>query len=209
MSNQESCKHIRRNFLSGIATGSGLLLAGCHRAGEMGEAVASGGPADVTLRIGPALVDMAKDHTISTIGYNGAVPGPVIRLREGVAATVDLFNDTDSAELVHWHGLIIPPDVDGAEEEKSLAVPAHGHLRYQLTPRPSGARFVHTHVMPMSNLSRGTYTGQFGFVYIEPKNNPGQYGEVDFTPAMEGLTLFHCHQQLHMDYGLKTLFNVA
>jgi FtsP/CotA-like multicopper oxidase with cupredoxin domain len=46
-------------------------------------------------------------------------------------------------------------------------------------------------------------------VYIEPKNNPGQYGEVDFTPAMEGLTLFHCHQQLHMDYGLKTLFNVA
>jgi FtsP/CotA-like multicopper oxidase with cupredoxin domain len=33
--------------------------------------------------------------------------------------------------------------------------------------------------------------------------------EVDFTPAMEGLTLFHCHQQLHMDYGLKTLFNVA
>jgi FtsP/CotA-like multicopper oxidase with cupredoxin domain len=32
---------------------------------------------------------------------------------------------------------------------------------------------------------------------------------VDFVPAMEGLTLFHCHQQLHMDYGLKTLFNVT
>jgi FtsP/CotA-like multicopper oxidase with cupredoxin domain len=31
---------------------------------------------------------------------------------------------------------------------------------------------------------------------------------VDFAPAMEGLTLFHCHQQFHMDYGLKTLFNV-
>jgi FtsP/CotA-like multicopper oxidase with cupredoxin domain len=33
--------------------------------------------------------------------------------------------------------------------------------------------------------------------------------EVDVTPAMEGLTLFHCHQQLHMDYGFKLLFNVA
>jgi FtsP/CotA-like multicopper oxidase with cupredoxin domain len=134
-----------------------------------------GGPADVTLRIGPALVDIAKKHTISTIGYNGAVPGPVIRLREGVAVTVDLLNDTDSAELVHWHGLIIPADVVGAEEEKSLAVPAHGHLRYRLTLRPSGARFVHTHVMPMSDLSRGTYSGPSGFVYTEPKENPARY----------------------------------
>ena len=33
--------------------------------------------------------------------------------------------------------------------------------------------------------------------------------EVDVTPHMEGLTLFHCHQQLHMDYGFKMLFNVA
>ncbi len=33
--------------------------------------------------------------------------------------------------------------------------------------------------------------------------------EVDVTPAMEGLTLFHCHQQLHMDYGFKLLFNVV
>jgi FtsP/CotA-like multicopper oxidase with cupredoxin domain len=33
--------------------------------------------------------------------------------------------------------------------------------------------------------------------------------EVDVTPNMEGLTLFHCHQQLHMDYGFKMLFNVT
>jgi FtsP/CotA-like multicopper oxidase with cupredoxin domain len=32
---------------------------------------------------------------------------------------------------------------------------------------------------------------------------------LDFTPAMEGLTLFHCHQQLHMDYGFKMLFDTA
>ena len=32
---------------------------------------------------------------------------------------------------------------------------------------------------------------------------------VDFVPAMEGLTLFHCHQQFHMDYGFKALFNVG
>lgn len=176
----------RRGFLSGATLGTGLLLSGCRPGGPSaspGEAPA--GPADVTLRIGNVLADIAKDHTISTIGYNGSVPGPLIRLREGVPVTVDLFNDTDAPELVHWHGQVIPAEVDGAEEEKSLAVPAHGHLRYRLTPSPAGARFVHTHAMPMADLSRGTYTGQFAFVYIEPKSNPGQYDQEIFLATHE------------------------
>src|SRR5579872_2727624 len=160
--------------------GSALLLAACNKNDPPAE-----GPADVTLRIGTVLVDIAQDHTISTIGYNGSVPGPLIRLKEDVPAVVDLFNDTDTPELVHWHGQIIPADVDGAAEEKSLQVPPHGHIRYRLTPRPSGARFVHTHVMPMSDLGRGTYGGQFAFVYIEPKNNPGQYDQEIFLAAHE------------------------
>jgi FtsP/CotA-like multicopper oxidase with cupredoxin domain len=167
--------------------GTGFLLAGCNRSAPSGPAPSAvpGGPADVSLRIGPVLVDIAKDHTISTIGYNGTVPGPVIRLREGVPATVDLFNDTDTPELVHWHGQIIPAEVDGAAEENSLQVPPHGHLRYQLTPQPAGARFVHTHVMPMSDLNRGTYTGQFAFVYIEPRNNPARYDQEIFLATHE------------------------
>ena len=169
----------RRSFFADVAAG-GLCLAGCSRNSETPET-----RADVTLRIGPVLVDIAKDHTISTIGYNGSVPGPLIRLREGVPVTVDLFNETDTPELVHWHGQVIPADVDGAAEEKSLVVPAHGHIRYRLTPQPSGARFVHTHVMPMSDLARGTYTGQFAFVYIEPKNNPGQYDQEIFLATHE------------------------
>src|SRR5580704_8435217 len=176
----------RRNFLSDAALATGLLWSGCNRTGAPSNAEPSAnGPADVTLRIGPVLVDIAKDHTISTIGYNGASPGPLIRLREGVPVTVDLFNETDTPELVHWHGQIVPVSVDGAEEEKSLFVPPHGKLRYRLTPQPSGARFVHTHVMPMSDLTRGTYSGQFGFVYIEPKTNPGQYDQELFLATHE------------------------
>jgi FtsP/CotA-like multicopper oxidase with cupredoxin domain len=177
----------RRKFLGAAAGGSGLLLADCSRTTAPTEPAPSAptGPADVTLRIAPVLADIAKDHTISTIGYNGRVPGPLIRLREGVPVTVDLFNDTDAPEFVHWHGLTVPADVDGAPEEKSLAVPAHGHLRYRLTPQPSGARFVHSHTMPMSDLNRGTYSGQFGFVYIEPKTNAGQYDQEIFLATHE------------------------
>src|ERR1039457_2967721 len=120
----------RRGFLSDVAVGTSLCLASCNRKSETREAAA-----DVTLRIGPVLVDIAKDHTISTVGYNGAAPGPPIRLREGVPVTVELINDTDTPEFVHWHGMTIPAPVDGAEEEKSLVVPAHGRLRYSLTRR--------------------------------------------------------------------------
>ena len=181
----------RRHFLTDAATASALLLGACNRSTSTGTngPSATGAPpsgqADVTLRIGTVLADIAKEHTISTIGYNGSVPGPLIRLREGVPVTVELFNETDTPELVHWHGQIIPADVDGAAEEKSLAVPAHGNIRYRLTPQPSGARFVHTHVMSMGDLNRGTYTGQFAFVYIEPKNNPGQFDQEVFLATHE------------------------
>jgi FtsP/CotA-like multicopper oxidase with cupredoxin domain len=178
-----------------MAIGSSLALAAC---GKPAPPAASNdtSPADVTLRIGNVLADIAKDHTISTTGYNGQVPGPLIRLHEGVPVTVDLFNDTDVPEFVHWHGMVIPADVDGAPEEKSLSVPAHGHLRYRLTPGPSGARFVHSHVMAMSDMNRGPYTGQFGFVYTEPKNNPGQYDQEIFLATHEWEPFFTAAEEM-------------
>ena len=116
----------RRNFLTDAAAASALLLGGCNRSTSTGasgtgaERTAAGGPPDLTLRIGSVLADIAKDHTISTIGYNGTVPGPLIRFREGVPVTVELFNDTDTPELVHWHGQIIPASVDGAVKRRVL-----------------------------------------------------------------------------------------
>jgi FtsP/CotA-like multicopper oxidase with cupredoxin domain len=93
---------LRRTFLAEAAAASAVLLSGCNRSANTAAGTAPvETPADVTLRIGPVLVDIAKDHTISTTGYNGTVPGPLIRLREGVPVTVDLFNGTDTTELVH------------------------------------------------------------------------------------------------------------
>lgn len=175
----------RRNFLQAAGAGGALALASCDRAGAPAPGTTPTAPADITLRIAPVLADIAKDHTVSTIGYNGQIPGPLVRMREGVPVTIDLFNDTDAAEFVHWHGLTVPADVDGAPEEKSLVVPAREHIRYTLTPQPSGVRFVHSHVMAMSDLNRGTYTGQSAIVYVEPKNNPGQFDQEVFLATHE------------------------
>jgi FtsP/CotA-like multicopper oxidase with cupredoxin domain len=75
------------------------------------------GLANVTLRIATGLLELAPDHIVSTTLYNGQFPSPLLRFKEGEPVTVDVFNDTDTPELVHRHGQMIPTDVDGAAEE--------------------------------------------------------------------------------------------
>lgn len=108
--------------------------------------------ADYTLRIGTGLVELAPDHIVSTTLYNGHFPGPMLRFKEGQPVTVDVLNDTDTPELVHWHGQMIPSDVDGAAEEGTPFVPSHGMRRISFVPKPSGFRFYHTHVVAGGDL---------------------------------------------------------
>src|SRR5271155_552525 len=131
--------------------------------------------ADITIHIAPVEMEIAPRKIIKTIGYNGMAPGPVLRMREGLPVTVDVFNETKIPELVHWHGLFVPSEVDGAEEEGTPVVPPGGVRRYSFTPRPSGTRWYHSHIHAGRDMKRATYTGQFGFLYIEPKEEPGQY----------------------------------
>jgi FtsP/CotA-like multicopper oxidase with cupredoxin domain len=132
---------------------------------------------DFTLRIAPITVELAPNRIISTIGYNGTSPGPRLRMKEGVPVTVNVINDTDVPEYVHFHGLLIPSDVDGSEEEGTPPVPPHGSARYRFTPTPAGVRWYHTHTMSMDDLHRGSFTGQFGFLIVEGANNPGRYDQ--------------------------------
>jgi FtsP/CotA-like multicopper oxidase with cupredoxin domain len=154
---------------------SGLLLPQEPRTTEP-----ASGKADYTLRIAPVTVELDPSRILSTIGYNGTAPGPILRMKEGKPVTVDVINDTDTPELVHWHGMLIPPEVDGTEEEGSPFVPARGRRRFSLVPGPAGTRWYHTHAMAMDNLHRGAFTGQFGFVYVEGANNPGAFDQEHF-----------------------------
>ena len=128
-----------------------------------------------TIRIAPVTVELASGIVVKTTGYNGTAPGPLLRMREGVSTTVDVLNGTDSEELVHWHGQLVSSEVDGSAEEGTPSVPAHGQRRYTFVPRPAGTRWYHTHNSAGPDLTRGMYSGQFGFLYVEPKSEPGRY----------------------------------
>jgi FtsP/CotA-like multicopper oxidase with cupredoxin domain len=142
-------------------------------------------PADYVLKIAPGRIDLGGGRTVATTLYNDQFPGPLLRFTEGKRITVDIHNNTDIPELAHWHGQIIPSDVDGAIEEGTPVIAPHGMRRYSFVPRPAGFRFLHTHVTAGSDLTRGTYSGQAAPVYIEPKLNPGTYDREVFLVLKE------------------------
>lgn len=155
--------------------------------------------ADYTVRIGTSLVELSPEHIASTTLYDGQFPGPLLRLKEGQRVIIDLHNDTDTPELVHWHGQMIPSDADGAAEEGTPFIPAHDMRRVAFVPKPAGFRFYHTHVMAGANLNRGTYTGQAGPVYIEPRQNPGAYDREVFLVLKEFAPTFSRGGDMAMD----------
>jgi hypothetical protein len=58
-----------------------------------------------------------SEWIVSTTTYNSQFPGPLLRFKEGQAVTIDINDQTDTPEQLHWHGQFLPTDVDGAAEE--------------------------------------------------------------------------------------------
>ena len=151
----------RRDFVKAAGAMAGGSLIGetlsCGRPAASHSKEAAG-PADYTLTIAVKPVELAPNRIISTTTYNGQFPGPLLRFKEGKPVTIDIHNQTDTPEQLHWHGQFVPTDVDGASEEGTPFIPAHGSRRIRFVPRPSGLRFYHTHVHAGPDLSAGQYT---------------------------------------------------
>jgi FtsP/CotA-like multicopper oxidase with cupredoxin domain len=165
----------RRDFISIASAAAGGALSGGDRAfGKPGFLLSQAdNAADYTLTIANKPIELAPKRIVSMTTYNGQFPGPLLRFKEGQRVTVDIHNETDIPEQLHWHGQAIPSDVDGAAEEGTPFIPPHGSRRIAFIPKPSGFRFYHTHVRAGSDLCRGQYSGLVGPVYIEPKQSPG------------------------------------
>jgi FtsP/CotA-like multicopper oxidase with cupredoxin domain len=161
----------RRRFLEmgGVAAASGLIA-------RQGLATA-----DYAIEIAPLTLEIAPKHSVKTMAYNGQIPGPLLRFKEGESVTIDVTNRTGSEEIVHWHGLFLPPEVDGAMEEGTPMIAPGGHARYMFTPSPSGFRWYHTHTFAGQDLKKGQYSGLHGFLMIDPREpEPIRYDQEVF-----------------------------
>ncbi len=107
----------RREFLR-LAGGVAACAAG------PGAWAQDAGAADHVIEIAPYRVAVSAKQSFETVAYNGQVPGPLLRMREGRPVTIEVRNRTNSPEVVHWHGLFLPPEVDGAMEEGTPMIAA-------------------------------------------------------------------------------------
>ncbi len=158
------------------------------------------GKPDYTLHIRTSPIEIAPNRIISLTSYNGQFPGPLLRLKEGQRVTVDVYNDTNSPEQLHWHGQKVSTDVDGASEEGTPFIPAHGKRQIEFIPQPAGFRFYHTHNRAGANLSAGQYGGQVGPVYVEPRSEPGRYDREVFLVLKEFEPTFSRGGDMAMDF---------
>jgi FtsP/CotA-like multicopper oxidase with cupredoxin domain len=208
----------RREFLrlTGVsALSSASILYGCAASTEQASAPlsSSGNPARFSLRIAAVKIDLSPKQTIETIGYNGSSPGPLLRVVEGQQVIVEVKNDCDVPELVHWHGFYVPSEVDGSMEEGTPMVAVGGSRQYSFTAQPSGTRWYHTHAFAGNDLRRSLYSGQFGFFYVEPKSNPGNYDQEVFLAAHQWEPEFVSMQDIRKgpppNNGLEVMYRAA
>lgn len=173
MNRREFLGVLAASALSGLSALASDIAFSADSSSTAAEAKIPEARPDFSLRIVPVKLELSPGHTITTVGYDGRVPGPLLRVREGQHVTIEVRNDSDVPELVHWHGLMVPSNVDGAMEEGTPMVPAGGKARYSFVARPSGTRWYHTHAIAGKDF-------QYGFFYIEPKGNPGRYDQEIF-----------------------------
>jgi FtsP/CotA-like multicopper oxidase with cupredoxin domain len=175
----------RRAFLRDGALMAGALVLGQSKVwtqvfhGPFGEAVKRIDP-DCTLTIAEIEWELSPKKKIRTSTYNGQVPGPLLRVTEGKPVAIDIANKLDHPEIVHWHGQWIPVAADGSMEEGSPMLPAEGRSLVQFVPKPAGLHWYHTHAMAHRDLKRGLYSGQFGVLLVEGRENPGAYDQEQF-----------------------------
>jgi FtsP/CotA-like multicopper oxidase with cupredoxin domain len=175
----EAMWETRREFLRGMAAGAGLTLGG-SAALSWAQTVT-----DYSIEIAETSWEIAPKKLVRTAAYGGMVPGKILRLREGQPVAIEIVNKLDRPEIVHWHGQWIPSDVDGSMEEGTPMCPAGGKTLVQFTPKPSGLHWYHTHTAAGRDFKKGLYSGQFGVLYVEPRENAGAYDREEFLVLHE------------------------
>ncbi|CAN5913728.1 copper resistance system multicopper oxidase [soil metagenome] len=157
----------RQMLLAAGASGAGLALspwlpawAQPVSAGLAAPLPSLSGP-DIALRI--ARQTMVIDgRTTEAIGLNGTVPGPLIRLREGQNVRLRVTNDLAEDSSIHWHGLLVPPAMDGVPGISFPGIRPRSTFLYEFQVRQAGTYWYHSH----SGLQE--QAGHYGPIVIDP-----------------------------------------
>jgi FtsP/CotA-like multicopper oxidase with cupredoxin domain len=104
--------------------------------------------------------------TVDAFAYNGQIPGPRIHIRQGDRIRVNVHNELPDVTTVHWHGMILPNQMDGPAEITQEPIQPGGNYTYEFTATQHGTYFYHPHAKPDRTQALGLY----GALIIDPAN---------------------------------------
>lgn len=179
------CKTSRRTFVKGLAAGGLLAGFGLWRppvwalGGPDRPALLSG--SDFELAIGETPVNLTGSPRIATT-INGSLPGPTLRWREGDTVTLRVRNRLDEDTSIHWHGILLPANMDGVPGLSFDGIAPGGLYEYRFKVKQSGTYWYHGH----SGFQE--QTGVYGALIIDPREpEPFRY-ERDYVVMLSDWT---------------------
>ncbi|WHQ45940.1 copper resistance system multicopper oxidase [Alcaligenes faecalis] len=158
----------RRRFVQGLAAGGVLLGLSpfVRAAGMQSERTSSGSAAvlsgtDFNLEIGESPVNFTGSPRMATT-VNGSLPAPTLRWREGDTITIRVKNRLNETTSIHWHGIILPFQMDGVPGISFTGIPPGDTFTYRFKVQQSGTYWYHSH----SGMQEAT--GVYGAIIIDP-----------------------------------------
>lgn len=184
----------RRNLIRGLGLGAavaavpawaaGRSLHGAGTALRAGFDEVSGDVIELAVGAGTRLVEGRRGHGVAV---NGSVPGPLIRLREGRKARINVANHLAEDTSIHWHGLLVPVQFDGVPGVSFPGIRPHQTFSYEFPVRQAGTYWYHSH----SGLQE--QTGHYGPLIIEPAGGEAVMVDRDYVLLLSEFTPLHPH----------------
>jgi FtsP/CotA-like multicopper oxidase with cupredoxin domain len=119
---------------------------------------------------------------VDAYAYNHQIPGPRLQVTEGDRIRINFQNHLPESTTVHWHGLIVPNEMDGPAKVTQAPIPPGGSYTYEFTVGQSGTYFYHSHDHPDRQQALGLY----GALLIAPKDPASEVkADLDYTIQLQ------------------------
>ncbi|MGD1716551.1 copper resistance system multicopper oxidase [Dapis sp. BLCC M172] len=197
----------RRNFL-GFTAGVGIVTAIDNILPSYSRQIIAASEPENGSKY-PDLINLQIQETKLKIGerkatamtVNGSIPGPLIRLREGQTATIQVKNNLKTDTSIHWHGIILPPEMDGVPGLSFAGIKPGETFTYRFAVNQSGTYWYHSHSGLQEQL------GHFGAMIIDPAEpEPIEYDR-EYAILLSDWTFENPHQVLANLKKKSTYYN--
>jgi CopA family copper-resistance protein len=178
----------RRTLLRGALGLSALgLLPAWARAGEVGRSPSALSGDEIKLTVGHTMAKIDGKLGHATV-VNGTIPGPLIRLKEGQRVRLSVSNTLDEDTSIHWHGLLVPFQMDGVPGVSFPGIKPGETFTYDFPVRQAGTYWWHSH----SGLQE--QIGHYGPIIIDPTGEDPIAYDREHVVVLSDWSFLHPHE---------------